>query len=278
MGLSIEFPDPPLVAAGAIGGPCVMFAVTPLRNALTYGAVDPKASFVSLYKKAFGSRPFAGGHYMAIAACPGFLVLGPVFHVYNGLVDNSAAACVLTGVTETAILYGSETRNAQIAYNNSFKGAAKNTTKILAESSMQNAFSSLGPGNVIHMARNIVAMSGLRVFSQPCQRIIESMAPSMSKDAKQVSGDFVANVGASILTAPMHQAYSFTCTERFADLKKEGSQYSAITKYLKRQYLTEAGTISRIAARDVALRICYNATLFTMFGCLERVFVAYWPR
>lgn len=282
MGIQIKMPDPPLIAAGAIGGPCVMFAVTPLRNALTYGAIDPKASFSSLYRKSFGTRPFAGGHYMAIAACPGFLVLGPVFHIYNGLVDSSAAACVLTGVTETVILYGSETRNAQVAYNNSFKSstanAAKRTSQVIAESAMQNVVSPLGPGNLIHITRNIVAMSGLRVFSQPCQRFIESIAPSISKDAKQVTGDFIANVGASILTAPMHQAYSFCCTERYADPKKEGGQVSAITQYLKRQYLTESGKISRIAARDVALRICYNATLFTMFGCLERACVAFWPR
>jgi len=276
MGFQIEMPDPPLVAAGGIGGPCVMFAVTPLRNALTYAAVDPKASFVSLYKKAFGARPFAGGHYMAIAACPGFLVLGPMFHIYNGLVDSSAAACVLTGVSESAILYGSETRNAQVAYNNSLKGTAAN--KAIAESAMQNVFKPLGPGIAVQATRNVIAMSGLRVFSEPCQRVIESVVPSISKDVKQVSGDFVACVGASILTAPVHQAYSFLATERYNDPKKAGSQMTAIGQYLKKQYLTESGRIKGTAARDIALRICYNATLYTMFGGLERTFVSFWPR
>ena len=53
-------PDPPLVAAGGIGGPFVMMLVTPLRNALTYGASNPQASLLQVTLPSnFASRTVA---------------------------------------------------------------------------------------------------------------------------------------------------------------------------------------------------------------------------
>ena len=37
---SFKVPDTPLIAAGAVGGPFVMYATTPARNALTLASKD----------------------------------------------------------------------------------------------------------------------------------------------------------------------------------------------------------------------------------------------
>merc|ERR1711920_1120700 len=106
---------------GAVGGPLVMYLVTPLRNALTIGAVDSSKSALTIYKEVFAGgflKGFAGGQYMAVAGIPGFLVLGPTFRVYKDMCGGSnAAAVALTSISESVIFYGAETRNAQVAFN-----------------------------------------------------------------------------------------------------------------------------------------------------------------
>jgi len=76
---------------------------------------------VTLYKDVFsqGFRGgWSGGAYMASAALPGFLAIGPMFHFYKGVSgDSNAAAVALTAATESMIFYGSETKNAQTAFN-----------------------------------------------------------------------------------------------------------------------------------------------------------------
>lgn len=266
---AFKLPDPPLIAAGGIGGPWVIYLVTPLRNALTLGSMDTTATALSIYKQAFGSKPFAGGRYVAIAACPAFLVIGPMYHVYYDLVgQSSTAAVLLTGATETAVLYGAETRNAQIAFNNASE------TKVAR---LQKPYVPIGPGIGWHVFRNCLAMSGLRVLSGPCQTAMESAAPSMSQGARAFTALFVANCLVSAISTPFHQLYQFSVTQRLV-LSQEESVMKAAVAYLRKQYLTDAGTISRVAARDVLLRVNYTATIYTLFGAIERAFVAYWPR
>ena len=275
----VKVPEPPLLAAGAIGGPFVMYLVTPLRNALTMGAVDSSKSVITLYRDVFSqglAKGFQGGQFMAVAAVPGFLVLGPCFHIFNDLVGGNAAAAVgLTALAESGIFYGSETKNAQIAFNQSQE--RKGGPKILK---LQSQLNPIGPGIGLHVTRNYLAMSGLRVFSKPCQDAISTVSPNMSSTAKGVLGDLIANIFVSAVSAPLHQLYGFSCTQRLLS-GPESAQESFMTSskaFLKAQYLTPAGRISSVAARDIFLRVAYNASIFTLFGSIERTFVSYWPK
>lgn len=65
-----KLPEPPLLAAGALGGPFCMYTVTPARNALTLGAQDASISLVQVYKQVFASGlsgGWRGGIYPATA-------------------------------------------------------------------------------------------------------------------------------------------------------------------------------------------------------------------
>merc|ERR1740117_1655603 len=90
----------------------------------------------------------------------------------------------------------------------------------------------------------------------------------------------MANVGVSALSTPFQQLYSFSVTQAVVaepTLQKE-SFYQASVKFLKQQYLTPAGRISSVAGRDIFLRVAYNASIFTIFGSIERNLVAHWPK
>lgn len=275
----LKVPDPPYIAAGALGGPAVIYLVTPMRNALTLGALDSSKSAIRLYRDVFRGGAlagFAGGHYMSIAAMPGFLVLGPCFHMFKDACGGSSTAAVaLTAVAESAIFYGSETKNAQIAFN---RDAEKKGSKPIAK--LQNQYVPFGSGIGIHIARNYLAMSGLRILSDPIQSVLNKASPDMAPGSRAVLGDMLANIVVSALSTPFHQLYGFSVTNHAAALES-GSQASIAStakEFLKSQYLTSSGRISSVAARDVFLRVAYNATIFTLYGSIERSFVANWPK
>eukprot|EP00439_Symbiodinium_sp_Y106_P013840 s2446_g1.t7 len=82
-----KLPDKPLLVSGAVGGPCVIFLCTPLRNGLTLGAQDKKSGIAGLYRKVFRGGPqsgWTGGLAPAVVACPQFLAVGPMYHFMNG--------------------------------------------------------------------------------------------------------------------------------------------------------------------------------------------------
>lgn len=147
-------PEPPFIAAGALGGPFVIYLVTPMRNALTLGTLDSSKSAIRLYRDVFRGgfmAGFAGGQYMSVAAVPGFMVLGPCFHMFKDLCGGSStAATALTAVAETAVFFGSETKNAQVAYN---ADAAKKGTKPIAK--LHSQYMPVGKGVGFHVARKL---------------------------------------------------------------------------------------------------------------------------
>jgi len=276
----LKVPDPPYIAAGAIGGPFVIYFVTPMRNALTLGALDSTKSALTLYKDVFRGgvmSGFSGGQYMAVAAVPGFLVIGPAWHMYKDVCGGSAgAATALTAVSETLVFFGSETKNAQMAYN---KDAETKGKKPIAK--LQSPYVPFGPGVGLHIARNFLAMSGLRVFSQPCQDALAKTSPNMSSGTRVILGDGIANVFVAALSAPLHQLYGFSVTHRVAAAAEGGAQESmanAAKSFLRSQYLTPAGRLSSVALRDVFLRVAYNASIFSVYGAIERSFVSNWPK
>jgi len=275
----LKVPDPALIAAGAVGGPFVIYLVTPMRNALTLGALDSSKSAIRLYRDVFQGGlvcGWGGGQYMAKAALPGFIMLGPVFHIYKDLCGGSSAAAVaLTAVSESAIFYGSESKNAQVAFN---QDAAKRGVAQIKN--LQSQYNPIGPGIGLHIARNYLAMSGLRIFSKPCQEVLASAAPDMSVGTRGLLGDFIANVTVSAVSTPLHQLYGFSVTKGLAVAQESSVKESFVElskQFLKKQYLTPTGGISSVALRDIFLRVAYNASIFTMYGAIERTFVAQWP-
>ncbi|CAK0817035.1 unnamed protein product [Prorocentrum cordatum] len=139
-------PETPVIVAGAVGGPSVMFAVTPFRNGLTLGATNTRAGAMELYGSVFArglAGGWTGGIYPAIAGCPQFLCLGPAYHFYAAFVG-TAGGVVLTSLTESGIVFGAETCNAQMAKNAKAPGSIKN---------VHNSMKPWGTGFSIHFAR-----------------------------------------------------------------------------------------------------------------------------
>jgi len=274
---SLPTPDPPLVAAGVFGGPFVVYLVTPLRNALTLGAQDTTLSFAGVYRRLFSNgfvRGWAGGHHMAIPAVPGFLVLGPMFHVFRDIAGGSTVAAVgLTAASESVIFFGAETKNAQIAYN---QAAAQRGGMQVAK--LQSSAMPWGPGIGVYVVRNYVAMSGLRILSRPCQDFMSVVAPTISPGTREILGDMTANVFVSALSTPLHQLYQFVTTQRLAEPALAQKPFAeSASDFFRKQYLTSEGRISRVAGRDVGLRIAMNATIFTIYGFIERTALSNWP-
>ncbi|CAK0817041.1 unnamed protein product [Prorocentrum cordatum] len=146
-------PETPVIVAGAVGGPSVMFAVTPFRNGLTLGATNTRAGAMELYGSVFArglAGGWTGGIYPAIAGCPQFLCLGPAYHFYAAFVG-TAGGVVLTSLTESGIVFGAETCNAQMAKNAKAPGSIKN---------VHNSMKPWGTGFSIHFARNVIATAG----------------------------------------------------------------------------------------------------------------------
>jgi hypothetical protein len=269
----VKLPETPVIVAGGLGGPCVMFTVTPFRNGLTLGATNAKAGAVQLYKEVF-ARGFTGGWtggvFPAIAACPQFLCLGPAYHFYASF-SGVLGGIVLTSCTETAIVYGAETCNAQMAKNQKTPGSITN---------VHPSWKPFGPGVGIHAFRNIIATAGLRLFCQPCTWAIEK-ATGKSNALTTLGGDFSGNVCAACLSAPVHQLFGYTVTTPELASLSGAEKRARMVQFLKDQYLETVDGRTRLSAvvpRDLFMRSMYVAVAYTMYSSLERALVANWSR
>jgi len=273
MGFDLKMPEPPVIVAGGLGGPAVMFSVTPMRNGLTLGATNIAAGARELYGQVFArglAGGWTGGIYPAMAACPQFLCLGPAYHFYASFAG-TAGGVVLTSMTESAIVYGAETCNAQMATNAKTPGTVK---------SVHPSWKPFGPGIGIHIFRNIIATAGLRMFCTPCTFVIEKAAGT-SNGLTQLGGDFAGNVCAACLSAPVHQLYGFTVTTPELATLSGSEQRERMVQFLKDQYLeTKDGRtrLSSVVPRDLFMRSMYVAVAYTMYSTLERTLVKMWPK
>uniref|UniRef100_A0A7S2B6J0 Uncharacterized protein n=1 Tax=Octactis speculum TaxID=3111310 RepID=A0A7S2B6J0_9STRA len=104
----------------------------------------------------------------------------------------------------------------------------------------------------------------------------------MSVNTIEISSDLMANLVASALSMPLHQLYSFSVISAArGDLKGAslGKRAKMAGQYLQKQFFMKGTFIpSKLAARDVALRCTYNATIFTMYGIIERGFIRMWNK
>ena len=104
------------------------YIVTPFRNGLTLAAQDAASSSMQIYGKVWSRgtvRAWEGGIYPAVAACPQFLTLGPLYHLVQSNFNNTALSTVVASAAETAITFGPEAKNAHLAWNVQSPGAIK---------------------------------------------------------------------------------------------------------------------------------------------------------
>ncbi|CAE8672437.1 unnamed protein product, partial [Polarella glacialis] len=106
-----------------------------------------------------------------------------------------------------------------------------------------NPFNPFGPGISVHIVRNVVAISGLRIFSAPCQvglaRFAAMLGLRLPQGLQKFVGDFIASIGAAIFSAPLNQLYNFVVTspETFSEA---GVQLKAGVCYLGGIYFTRS--------------------------------------
>lgn len=268
--------------AGALGGPICVFLLTPLRNALTLASQDAESSALSLYQSVFRggfTNGWTGGLAPVIPSCPQFCVMGPLFHFLKEVLGSIVFAVVLAAMAETTFSYGSQTLNAQLVFNRaqSLTGGS--------EIPLSNPFMPLGPGVSIHVMRNVVALSGIRIFSGPCQALITRASQlagvELGIGLSQFLGDFLASLGAAVCSAPLNQCYNFAVTSEAYKSGGLALRTQELLDFLSRSYLShgpagEVTGLSRTLARDLFMRCAYVATLYAAFGAIERVAIFFW--
>merc|ERR550534_2787938 len=173
-------------------------------------------------------------------------------------------AVVASSCLETVIVYGAETKNAQLAVN-------QRAGKMLIPK-IQNPTLPYGPGISLHAARNIIATCGIRVFNEP---ILQFLTTANNKNGDKVNrgtlvllSDFVANLIGASLTMPIHQMYNYTVTTPEVWKMSTGEYLRCLRTYVKNQYLKD-GRLSRLLLRDVGLRCMYLTNAYTMYATIE---------
>jgi hypothetical protein len=249
-----------------------MYTVTPFRNAMTLAAQDASIGVGAIMKTVFSkglASGWAGGLYPAIAACPQYLCLGPAYHMYASF-SGPVGGIILTGITETAVLYGAETKNAHLATNMARPGK-------IPDAKIQSPFNPMGPGVSVALARNIFAMSGMRVINEPIDKAVRKAAGGSESNLVTLASDLTANCCAAAITMPMHMLYQYIATAGPTLWDKPNAEQIADCKtWLNEQYFP-GGKLSPTITRDLFLRAAYIATAYTMYMQIERAAVKYWP-
>lgn len=275
-------PSPPHLAAGAFGGPLVIVSLTPLRNAMSNAAQDRTASFVQLFAKVGGrgamhsslmsrvATAYTGAAVSALPACPQWCVIGPAFHAFHAVLP-TPLALLATAHLETFIAYGSQSRNAQLAYNVQVAAGSSAppgcVTQPIAPSQLTKVWQPWGPGAAFFALRNACGMAGIRWLSPPCQAFLE---PVMPTGPREVCSDMAASMVTCVASAPLNACWAYVVTTPELWTKPTPQCLSALLNFLKRQ--------RRHALRDFSVRCVYISSCFTMFSAIERLCVATWPK
>lgn len=300
-----KLPDKPLLISGGLGGPLVIFLCTPLRNALTLGSRDKRSNLRGIYRKVFRGGPRAGwigGVAPGVIACPQFLALGPVYHTLNSSLTGvlgtgpawthglavSVLASLGASFCETVMTYGSQSQNAQMAYNNSFVTFSSVVDGSRRKVPLSRVYDVWGPGAGAMMTRNFLSVMSVRTLSpwlrhQPSLEFLGS--------AKVTVCDIVSSVAICTLTAPVHQLFNFLATTPEARSVSRFEKITMARRFLREQYFVPlpredilltvdlsspipekrySWKISRVAARDFGMRTAYVTTVFAVFLSMER--------
>jgi len=138
----------------------------------------------------------------------------------------------------------------------------------MAVKTLQQGYNPIHIGIIPHIARNAVAMSGIRVMGEPCSSLINSLF-SNNPNRQMVSflGDFTASIIAASLSMPFNQAFNYLAVT-------PKSSAGDIVGFLDTQYFDKTASggrkISKRLLRDLFMRIAYNAPQLTTFVVIER--------
>lgn len=284
-GPKFKLPETPLILAGGLGGPFCICLLTPLRNAITLGSQDAESSAWEIYSNCFRgglSSGWTGASAPLIPSCPQWIVMGPIFHFLSGLLGTVPAVC-MSAMIETFITFGSQSANAQMAYNFEQEQLGSGLQVPLF-----HTFAPFGPGASAQYLRNIVAMSGIRIFSSPCQKLLKAVVAAIGlqlpAELQKFLGDFAASLMAAVVSAPLNQCYNFAVTsEAYQNEPSMALCLGMFSDFLSRSYLAhgpdgEVLGLSSTLLRDLGMRCAYMATLYTLFGSIERFAVTAWRR
>eukprot|EP00439_Symbiodinium_sp_Y106_P086037 s8_g30.t3 len=254
-----------------LSGPVLPASLALLRQLRTeeiYGA---------LY--ADGLHAWTGAKVTLWTSCPQFVVLGPLYHMLNSACG-AVYAVVLAALAETLLTmlgctkwrYGPQTVNARMAFN-------------AGHGSMDvgNVFSLFGPGVIFLFLRNCLAMSGIRILSDPVQSgLHRSLARANIRaphpDLMTFIGDFLASILTAVLSAPLNQLYNYAVISQFYAEAGPLQKLILAWQFLEKTYLVWDASgnlvgLSRTFTRDLVMRCAYLATLMSLFGAVERVAV-----
>jgi len=255
--------------AGAIGGPLVVGALTPQRNAMTLAAMDGTSSFAGVYRQVFrqGFLPsFRGGSRVTLAAVPQFTAIGPVFLAVERRWGSPAAAMLVASVAESLCSFSAQRRNAQIQYNATRSCASE----MLA---LHQPHRLVGPGFVPHVGRNVFAVMGIRLFSPHSYEVVCRLpgAERMSEGGRLVAADLASSVAAATLSMPFNHIFSWSACTPALDGMSYWGRAKASAHWIFNTYQQQG---SKLLARDLAIRINYTAYLFTGYRIVERTLVS----
>lgn len=270
-----KLPPPPLAAAGALGGPFVIASLTPLRNAMSNAAQDQTSSISRLYLNAIGGSGaslaarlrvgFTGAMVSAGPAMPQWTIIGPFFHALHAHLP-TPLALLGTATLETFITFGSQTRNAQMAYNVQAPAAAVPLSNIVRP---------WGPGAPFYVLRNACGMAGIRWLSPPIQ---QALAPVVPSGPREIASDMLASVVTCLASAPLNLCWSYIVTTPATWCMAPAELRATLLAFLRRQYLDESSArLSGLAARDLGVRCIYISSCFAMFSAIERLALRHWP-
>jgi len=232
------------------------------------GAQDQLSSVRRIYSRVFATGGWTGGMATVGPASVQSIALGPLFHFWAKLLGSNSCATALVGFMETFITYGSQTRNAQLAYN-----ATVATDKRVKATS---ALKPWGPGAGFHVFRNIIGMFGLRVIAEPTHQALHSLHSFLGVPApsSRLPGDFLAcSLSSAVSTVPAMLHYFAVTSPDYANASWRG-RLDLVQSFLARQYVRGG---ARLIFRDVALRTLYGASIWTSIGAVERMCVRHWP-
>ncbi|CAK0859710.1 unnamed protein product, partial [Prorocentrum cordatum] len=303
--------DAPLLLSGALGGPFVVYVLTPMRNALTLGSQDSRSVAAGLYRKVFRggwASGWKGGGAPAVMACPQFLAVGPAFHVMHQrarelsgsgassghrVLPALAASCG-AGLFETALTYAAQSRNAQIAYNNLGRVCELLLDRPDAEedaASSEPGLQALGAG----LRRNGRPQHGQRVEHPKPVAVASGAAARFGISELQREGQLLRLPGVPFRVyhiragEPGLQCSRLSSYLRPPPEKSPAERLALARHFLNRQYFVPlqpdrmgytaeverySWNISRVVARDFCLRSSYAISLLMLFMSIERTLCA----
>jgi len=262
-----------LIAAGIAGGPLIIGVLTPVRFCLALAAQDRAASFTTLWRQVWSGgvrQAYKGWLAPMPAAMVQFTALGPLYHLFAGF-GGAAVGVALSASVETAVCFGPEMRSVQLAFNQSVPAARQVV--------LRHYVKPWGPGVLALYGRNVTSSAGIRVLSDPVSKLTwtasESIGLSLGDSTCKVAGDFISSLIAGSCSMPFNQTFYYSATSRQVQ-EAAGFQERLILvgRFLRTQYFTESGGVSRTMSRDVGIRAAHNAFLFAMYAAIERAFLS----